>query len=536
MAGMSRLLLVLLSLGISAQTGDWREPSSFTQNFWVRNAASSFSSPEAVLAPGSRIIASFYPGIDVEKPYSLNFEDSTGVSRQLSLVPSQWFVSNSEFEAILPDDLPGGEGKISLVYNEGLRISQAVQIVPHSFGLYGIRNSPQIANVQNISSEGVVQQNGFTTPAHPGNYLTLWGTGLGAEVPKSLYVVIGGREAKIVWAGKAPTHPGIDQINVYLDPNTPWKEGCFVPVRVRTGGVDSPVSSIAIANEGACQHPYDLSLEELQKLDRGEAIPQLSVYAGSTLGPVPVFGGVSITDERTWMDSALLDFSRIGISVPQGILLPDPGTCMVSSNFLVGSIRSAGGLDAGESIDLQGPGATVILTQASTSGPLPSIATGLYRTLLPYPAPQTDVRLLPPPIFREGVWTLKAQGGVDVAAFERSITIPPVVMPTNLDELKFVDRTASLPVRWNPTGYAPHSRVIISIGNLSCIASAQAGEFLISSGELKKIDITAPAFSRSIQLNYSGPSQLFSVPLTNGGEIRGVYQPGSSVSIPTTIR
>lgn len=557
MAGMSRLLLFLLALSVSAQTGEWEESSSFTPNFWVSHSAHRVTQQIPVFAPGSRITVSISPGIDMEKPYSLQYEGSTGSIHEIQLILSQWFNFNTQFEAVLPMDLSPEEGKIILNYNENQKASQQVKIASSRFGLYGRKNSWQIAEVLNTSAEGAVKQNGMTTPARPGDYLTLWGTGLGAEIPKSLYVVIGGRQAKIVWAGKAPADPGVDQINVYLNPNVKWKEGCFVPVRVRVNGEDSMMMSISLAREGACQHPYGFNLEELKQLDRGEDIQASSVKLTSTLNFPFNFAGVGQSGkERTWLETARVNFGKRQMMTPvPGALFPESGICTYSERNLRGDFSSGLlGVDAGKSVQLQGPGRSIEMPQMPLGGEIEFVTlrnnfvditdmwkSGLYQATIPSPQPQSDISLLPPPVLREGIWTLKVPGGASIASFEQAFTVPPIPMPVNLEEIKVVDRTTVLPIRWNPAGYGVDDRLEISIGSLSCVASAQSGEFLIPSAELKQLPpsgqttfLTSP--NDSINIQFIGTPQLFSVPKVNGEDMRGYYHPTSIVSIPTTIR
>ncbi len=536
-------MLVLLSVSLFAQTGEWRETSSFSRHLSVRNAASSLSSLGVELAPGSRAIVNFSPGVDLEKPHSLRFESAAGESWNLPQLPNRWFESNSQFEVLLPDDLPLGEGKVLLSYNEDQQISTDVKIVKQSFVVYG-KSFTRFANVQNTSAEGTVQQNGLTTPVRPGNYLTLWGTGLGVEAPRTLYVVIGGQAAKIVWSGKAPDSPGIDQINVFLEPHRNWREGCFIPLRVRANGVDSDPLVISVAKEGACEHPYGFSLEEMQKLDQDGVAPLSRVSMDVVLGP-PALGGSNpfygydlSREELTWKEGASVNIRDDGFFLPSGTLIPESGSCTtyLSVGILGQAIRVSVSFDAGKSVRLQGQGKDIELTRPPIP-PSSLLMQGNYQKSLPEPFPQKDISLLVPPVFREGAWTLKVLGGTDISAFEETFNVAPPLAPTNLKELKLIDRTASLPVRWNPAGYNSNDRILISIGKLSCTARAQDGEFLIPSSELKKVTFDSSQFiNAAINLTYIGTPQLFSVPRTNGEEMRGVYEPASTVIIPTTIR
>lgn len=503
----------------------------------VRNAAAFSVTLTPDLAPGSIIELTITSSIDLERPYSISVEDAVGTSRPAKMIPERWFSSNSQFKAILPVDLRIGDGRVTLHYND-TQASTPIRVVPISFALYARPAYSRIANAQNISPEGNTQQNGLTTPARPGDYLTFWGTGLGTEVPRPLYVVIGGREAKMIWAGKAPEDPGVDQINVYLDSATLWTEGCYIPVRVRTAGIDAPLATISIAKEGVCKHPLNLSLEEMKTLDRGEAISFATVNANRVLGPQIVrsaFAGFLMPTNFTWNETANANFNTADaavIAANSGSMLI-PGTCTSGSNapnFIWASLQRSGGV--GEKVTLQGPGGRLDMTS-----PFPE--SGIYRGTIPSPPPQVDPSLLSPSFFRAGNWTLSAPGSVQVLPFQLPLTISPPMIPANLSELQMIDYTAAYAVRWNPAGYREGDLVTVTVsaqvGHLSCTALAQAGEFLISVADLAQLKPSRYA-SPFVSLELIPKPQLFSVPLVDGGTMRGVFRDGASFVTPVTGR
>lgn len=430
----------------------------------VKNAASPTLSN---LAPGSLIRMSLIPqpgrpngnGIDPSKPYSVTIRDATGIAQSVEIIPNRWFFSNWSLDALLPTQIAMGTATITLHFND-TEASEEVRILPVSFGLYTRQDNSVIGNIQNVSPSGEIQQNGLTTPARPGDYLTLWGTGFGVETPKSLHVVIGDRNATVVWAGKAPANPGVDQINVRLDEGTRWTEGCYIPVRVRADGVDSNTAIISIAGEGACKHPFDLTLDEMRKLDGGETIPFISVNTYRNLGPPvhPFF----ISTERifTWTESA------------EAILYPADATsmaryawrnqvvnsCEMTSSSLLGGVLAVvpDVLDVGGKFGFDGPGGHLELTSSSPIG-------FVYQKRIESPPSQPNPALLPPPFFRAGNWTLSAPGGKDILPFQLQVGIVSPLMLSNFDQVQLIDRTAALPVRWNPAGYSVDDIVSINI-------------------------------------------------------------------------
>jgi uncharacterized protein (TIGR03437 family) len=88
------------------------------------------------------------------------------------------------------------------------------------------------------------------TPAIPGQFIAFYGTGLGiterhgeldvaAATPT---VTIGNTQARVLFAGRAPGFPGLDQINVEL-PNI---RGDAVPVTITSQGRTGNTVTIAI--------------------------------------------------------------------------------------------------------------------------------------------------------------------------------------------------------------------------------------------------------------------------------------------------
>jgi len=96
-------------------------------------------------------------------------------------------------------------------------------------------------------------------PIHTGEYLSLYGTGLGAvsslqftntpanccySTPVTPTVTIGGVAATIQFSGLAPTLVGVYQINILIPANAPT--GSAVPVTLSIGGVAANTVTIAI--------------------------------------------------------------------------------------------------------------------------------------------------------------------------------------------------------------------------------------------------------------------------------------------------
>ncbi len=536
MAGMSRLLLFMLGLSVFTQQADAQHAEAQQSYIYISNAARSATETNPTLAPGSLVSLTIYPPIDLEKPYSLRIEDSVGVSRQLLNIRSKGTVTDTQLEAQIPAAVRLGNARVVLNH-DGKVQSAPVRIVEASFEVFTIPNTKLIANVQNYSPSGESGQNGLIYPARPGDYLTFWGTGMGTDVSKPVHVVIGGKRAKVIWAGKAPANPGVDQVNVQLEDHISWQQSCYVPVRISAGEQNSKVTTIAIANEGLCPHPFDLTVDERNTLDFGGAIPFVSVELMRRLGKANtgriIFDNPSVTDRMTWKEEI---YAKFGSATAEAVAvraasLEIPGSCRLQEEYPnLHQGFSDSSLDVGTALAIQGTDNTVDVPSAiQTQSP--------YSNFLVKPGGQTDILLLPSPLFKEGQWTLSALGGTDVMPFQQEIQIVPAPVPTNHIQFKFMSNpTAQLPIRWNPAGYGPDDQINIRVGKLSCYARAKDGEFTIPSTEMRKANLPNGVLYESLFINVVQPSQGFTIPLVEGGFMRGSFTDTTSLPVPFMTR
>jgi uncharacterized protein (TIGR03437 family) len=114
-----------------------------------------------------------------------------------------------------------------------------------------------------VDPNGQSSSNQLTSPAHPGDILEIFGTGLGAvtgdeqkgPLPADLNthdfdVIIGGIPVRIFYAGRSGCCAGLDQMNVEVPSAV---EGCFVPVWFHdrnTQEVDEV--NVSISESGEC--------------------------------------------------------------------------------------------------------------------------------------------------------------------------------------------------------------------------------------------------------------------------------------------
>lgn len=173
--------------------------------------------------------------------------------------------------AILPRGFPLGDAEVT-VWSGG-QVSEPVTVpVVFSFpGLFTVsRDGHGRAIVQNVEADGELTLNSLVHSARPGQYVTLWTTGLGNARAEDVRVYFGDDFYPAAFAGPAPGLEGVDQINVRIPEDVPVR-GCYVRLVVAGDGLGSGPASIAIADEGgACDHPWGLSAERLAEIEAGD--------------------------------------------------------------------------------------------------------------------------------------------------------------------------------------------------------------------------------------------------------------------------
>src|SRR5271155_3741843 len=82
----------------------------------------------------------------------------------------------TQVAAILPSPTPVGTGTLTLSY-QGVESSIAIQVLAANFGTFALNEDGTGPGVFTDASNSPIT---FVHPAHPGQELVLWGTGLGA--------------------------------------------------------------------------------------------------------------------------------------------------------------------------------------------------------------------------------------------------------------------------------------------------------------------------------------------------------------------
>ena len=428
--------------------------------------------------------------------------------------------------AVVPANAPLGWMNVTLTVNTS-SVTGKVYVGRSSFGLFSaISDGSGPAIAQNVTDGAPPVLNRLTAPAVPGQYVTLWGTGLGDFTTSDVSLEIYGSAVQPSFAGHAPGQPGMDQINFRLPADVPF--GCYVPVVVTVGGTDvsNQVTVATTPSPGTpCIHPRGLSVDQLKTLDQGGSI---------------MFGSLN-TDISTYPSvEAIKTFERherVGLSFPvanaqsafSGPLEHRSPTCtlMALPSFSGPRLSPISGPsygDAGPSINLSGPGQKTWTIPATISR---TYSKDFDTSTAP------SLAAMPELYTAGGTWTLDVPGGVDVAAFQRTFTLPAPLHLTNRDAVTTIDRARDFVIAWDMPADSSGGLVTIQLSTyppdgtsvptglsygISCKIAAQAGSLGITRDWLQNIAATLPGYSSALSISSDAvsPSPI-TFPIRAGG-------------------
>ena len=373
--------------------------------------------------------------------------------------------------------------------------------MPHSFGFDSYGGG--LAVVTDAITYNLITP---TNSAKPGEILTFWGAGDGADTnnddlnPPTHFDNLSGitafyfgsvqvPAANILYQGRSG-YQGVDQINVTIPANPPT--GCAVSVVAVSGSVVSNFVTLPIAtNGGTCTDP-------LAFVDPTVA----STLAGKT---TVKFGGISVdqsTDSSGTTDEAGAFFYSISGSSLAGYSSssqPSLGSCFVTQTNATIPVNpfTLTGLDAG-SVSVQGPtGTTLTLTT------YPQVP-GIY-AYEPLPAGYVPAS--------GGTFTFTGTGGTDVGAFTGSVVFPSPLVWTNSGSDGTVTRANGIPIAWTGgssgtyveiNGYSASTALGFS-ASFRCDAPVGPGSFTVPPAVL----LALPAGSGSLVVsNYTNPRSV----------------------------
>ena len=353
----------------------------------------------------------------------------------------------TQFTALIPPDTPLGQAEVLAVSASGKSFSTAVWIAASNFGIFTKAGAGYDAAAAQVW-RGAPVATSLSAPVHAGEWVTLWGTGLGWSGAAGLSVLIAG--ASVAPSYAAPSGiTGVDQINFQFPTGLP--DDCYIPIAVISGGRSSNTPTIATASrQGVCHHRLGLSTNALATLDAGGQVALSQSWVHSDVLPTP--NNSTFYSRSDMVSLSFTKYDAAGVQVVTGIWSAPAAGCRLNSGGTSAAFLLALSMDAGTPV-VVGPGGLRIQMNG---------ASGYYFT-----APSTatyPLDAVPPSSFMPGDWSVQVSGGRDIGAFQAGLRIAPALHWTNRGAIAPVSRTADLVLQWDPSGYTDAEWVQGSIG------------------------------------------------------------------------
>ncbi len=402
-----------------------------------------------------------------------------------------YYVTPNQIAGILPSNTPVGTGMLSVFNNGNLVGSTTILVVQSAFGiltLNGVGTGPAAAFDVNNNYVG------FTNALNPGDYVILWGTGVGPvpagtdetvkQTPANLTDVpfkawIGGVEATVYYRGRSQ-FPGLDQVILIVPKGvTP---GCDVSVVGQSGDIVTNFAALPIAATGrTCNEPtLGLSASQYQ------AIASSGKFTGGIVGigqVITTLGGMNSSTNIAagqFFDLTAAQFDAIPMP------LPSLGSCTVlprgrslnllpSLNSWFAQLPPNAALYAGP-IVVTGPLGGTALPLASGGNFYDAISSPLSSSFIPESG---------------GKFTFdNGSGGTGVGKFSASVTIGTggILTWTNQPSITTINRANGVAVNWSGagtntfvvvSGQAAELQAPYSAAQFYCSVQASAGTFTV---------------------------------------------------------
>jgi uncharacterized protein (TIGR03437 family) len=430
-----------------------------------------------------------------------------------------FYSSATRLIAILPSPTPVGMGTLTVTY-QGASGSATIQVQSANFGtvtLNGAGFGPAVVTDQSYTPITLIH------PAHPGDVLTLWGTGMGpisgnetepptatqaVNLANETQVLVGNQTATVGYAGRGGGSPGLDQIDFTVPAGA---SGCRTSIAVAVSGVTGNVTTMAVAPAGqaTCGDTYGL-------------LTSANIQAAMTSGSVTM-GGIQAYRVGDLADTFLGGIGTYPLnSLIRSLvsdLAPSVGSCAAyevqGASFVVNDPYAPSTyLDMGAQLTITGPSGSKTIGETAKGDYLGTLATPPATWVAP------------------GSYTLSNDsGGSNIGAFSWDLTLPANVTATNVPST--VNLGQDLTLNW--TGGAAFPLVIIfgyagvpltpsgsdiSFSEFVCTADGSTGQFTIPSAMLNLIPPDGYGTLTSKGLNI----QLAGVALSSFTNLPGVTE------------
>lgn len=453
------------------------------------------------------------------------------------------YVSASQVNVVMPSSVTAGPATVRAFYQNVKSNATTIQIANSTPGLFAVSGGGYgPGSIQNYVAAANQPLNSLTTPAAPGQVVTIWGTGLGpvtfpdnvapspGNVSTPVTLTIGGQPANVAYSGRSPCCACVDQIVATIPANAPL--GCWVPVYVNAGGVVSNTITMAIAASGAasCDDPGN-PLSNLVRTPGTQAVIDLNQAADvdnlNTAVPVTTAASQLYSRFYTRPNTPLNAFN-----FDPYLSLAPAGTCIVH--------QSTG--DSQINLDLRGA-----LPDSASISPQPNQTynTGTQTFSLPASGPfsaytvgatvdSTSVGLPPP---GNGANFTIDPGGPNQKVLPINLEKPPAWTPSS--GILTAPRNASYTVNFTPGDNASptmveiyaYSAAVNATVDVQCVAAAGAKTFTIPADMLADLPASAPIIDGSyakLQIGTLGTNNAVS--FSNGLAANAVFLNSTWVS------
>jgi uncharacterized protein (TIGR03437 family) len=446
--------------------------------------------------------------------------------------------SVNQLAAILPSTVPTGNYNVTVANAGTVGNSFSATVVAHKFGIISVNGSGAgRAVVQNYISSTQYDLDRYTTgtiggytysPAHPGQIIVIWGTGLGPitspdntlpgaiDLRSSLTIQVlinGVAYTPDLYGGRAPSLPGADEIVMTLPAGV--NVSCVDSLQISVNGQlsNSTTISIAAGSDTACIAP-GISTATLANLDQGGnfTFGTISLAAGSDAN-----NGPSIRVDVASVEFISLNADGLNAGTAGSSTTVPNNSCVATRQTIVTPTTGATPI----AFSLLDPGPVVLDGPNIVKVPI-SVQTILNGQV-------AGVTVIAGAVYTAGTYKITGMGGKDVGQFQASITmVQPLTVTGTIG--KSISRSADLPIAWTGGGTqvvtitaasavaAPGSTPTAPItdsGVVTCVTTADKGGFTIPTALLQQL----PAANGSVTVVSNSATVNFTAPLVAGGNV-----------------
>lgn len=416
-----------------------------------------------------------------------------------------WYTSDTQVAALLPSNAAPGDYNVVVTYGGVASAPYKVTVVERNFG-FATQTATGAGPAQATYADYALNRfytgaagNWAIRPAQPGETMTLWGTGLGADAQSDLNggtsgdmtasaqvkVAVGGIEVTPMYAGRSPGNPGLDQINIKVPANV--SPSCFASLQVRVGGKSSNIGTVAVAAKGdqACTNIF-LTPTQLLVLSSGGRLVLGNLNISKLGGSPPA------------IETATGSFSSYGVDqiASTNIALLQPGACSAfrrtGDQAQILAAVPPFPMDAGTTLLLSGPN----LSKKA----VPRLPSRTYGVTL-FSSGTGGTGGTGSPALAAGTYNIEGPTGFEILGFNATVDFEGDFSPNMGSITSPIARDQNLAVSWTGGGSTAVVMTGISAARLAgtgpdtiydaigfvCVAPAAAGHFTIPSSVLSQL-------------------------------------------------